>query len=87
MSDVSVSVSLPKETYELGAGLAKFVSSCRQAAQDGWQTHQDLPVLISSAIRDLIPALEGYDKVKGEAMKDPVGVAKAAIITLGEVLK
>lgn len=87
MSDVSVAVTLPKETYELGSGLAKFVGACRQSVQDGWQTHQDLPTVISSAIRDLIPALEGYDKIKGEALKDPVGVAKAAIITLGEVLK
>lgn len=78
-----ISVTVSKETIELMDGLAKFVGAVKTALKDGWQPGSDLPVLLSSTITDLVPALDGIDKVKEELLKEKAAFVRA--LTIGSV--
>lgn len=56
-----------KEAYELGSGLRNFVNKMREALKDGWQLDKDLPVALAAAMSDLIPAIQGVEKLPEEA--------------------
>lgn len=60
-----------KETVEFGEGLAKLVNATREALSDGWQTGEDLPAIITSAVSDLVPALQGMEKISDELKTVP----------------
>lgn len=62
----TVEVVVSKEAYELGQGIAKFVEAVKTATKDGFQVGQDVPPIISSALADLVPALDGAGKVGAE---------------------
>lgn len=70
MDIIKVEAEVSKEAYELGQGLAKFVGAFKQALEDGWQTGQDLPVILSSAMADLVPGFQGADKISLEMKED-----------------
>ena len=63
----TVTVTVTKEAHELGEGLAKFVAVAKKCVEDGFQAGQDIPPLMASAIADLVPALEGANKVGAES--------------------
>lgn len=63
-------IELSKETYELGQGLAMFVRSIKTATKDGFQYGDDLPDIINSAIRDIVPALDGVTSIGDEYSED-----------------
>ena len=63
-------IELSKETYELGEGLAKFVAAIKTSIKDGFQYGDDLPDIIDSAIRDVIPALDGASSIGDEYSED-----------------
>lgn len=65
MSQV-ISVQVQKEAYELGQGVAKFVGDLKQALSDGWQPGQDLPAILQATMADLIPAIQGVEKLGPE---------------------
>lgn len=87
METVEVTVKLPKETYELAKGLGAFGLVVKQALADGWQTGTDIPVIITSALIDLAPSIQGFDKIPDEASADPVGLGVALIEGLRPVFK
>ena len=70
MPKIKVEVEVSKEVHELGEGLKNFIAALKVALADGWQTDQDLPVLLASAMADLIPALQGIEKLPDEAKED-----------------
>jgi len=78
---VTVQVEVSKEAYELGQGVAKFVTATKAALADGWQAGQDLPAVMSSAISDLIPALEGVQQIPDEA-QDKQALVNALYLSL-----
>ena len=51
-------------------GLDCFVGALKKALSDGWQTGEDLPVVLSSAMADLLPALQGVEGVVDELKED-----------------
>ena len=63
---VEVKVQCAKEVLELGQGISAFVVAVGTAVKNGWQFESDLPVVIQSALRDLVPAMQGVEKIKGE---------------------
>lgn len=67
---MKVNVKVGKETYELEQGLVKFVRSCRLAMADGFQAGQDLPAMLTSALADLLPAIQGVEQLDDEAKGD-----------------
>lgn len=75
MEKVKVELELPKEVSELAAGLATFAVHAIKAVKDGFQPGQDLPVLLAAAIADLVPALNGVERLPAELKED-----KAAFI-------
>jgi hypothetical protein len=80
MSDkMKVEVEVSKETYELGKGVADFVAAVKQSQKDGWQVGSDVPALITAAMANLLPAMDGMSKVKDE-MADKAAFANACAL-------
>ncbi len=85
METTTVQVTLPKEAAELAEGIGKFVLAVREATKDGFQVGQDLPVLITSAMADLIPAIQGAEKIGAEFQLSKAGVVMAFALTGAKV--
>lgn len=81
MATKDVTVRCSKEAVEAGQGLAKFLFHVKQALADGWQVGSDLPAIITTAIGDLVPALQGIDKVGAELLEDRIAFANACALT------
>lgn len=75
-------ITKSKELDELGDGLVKFIGKCYLAKKDGWSYVNDLPVIISSAFRDLLPAIDGSGSIASELRDDKEVFAK----TIGMIL-
>ena len=71
VQELEITEKVCKESYELVSGLDKFVGAVTQALSDGWQPAQDIPVIISSAVIDLVPAIQGADKISAEYAQKP----------------
>jgi hypothetical protein len=65
---VIVQLEVSKETHELAVGLGKVVDAVKGALADGWQAGTDLPVVLTTVIADLIPAIQGVEKLKEEVV-------------------
>lgn len=61
-----IPVKVSKEAYELGQGIKKFIRDIKGALADGWQPGNDLPVILAATLADLIPALQGVEKLGSE---------------------
>lgn len=83
---MKVEVEVSKEIYEAGQGVAKFVKAMKDALKDGWQPGQDLPVAMSHAMTDLVPALNGISEVPAELAADRLAAAHAVSLSLCDVL-
>lgn len=79
LSKIEVQVS--KESYELGQGFVRFASAIKNALANGWQPSQDIPVLLTAAMTDLVPAFNGVDKVGTEFEEARAAFLKAWAIT------
>ena len=86
MAIKTVSVDVAKETYELAAGVAQFLSALKEAVSDGWDTGDDLPIMLESAIKHLFPAMEGITGIGDEFKADPAAVYKAVSVGLVDVI-
>ena len=75
-----ISIEVSKETYELGQGLAKFVMAVKEATDDGFSYGDDIPDIISSAVGDLLPALDGVSDIGKEFKEDPRVFAQTVLI-------
>lgn len=87
MQTVKIEIELPKEAYELAKGLGAFAAVVKKALADGWQMGADVPVIVSAALTELVPALNGVDMIGEEAKADPVGMGQALIEGLRPVFK
>jgi hypothetical protein len=81
MAKVKVTTEASKETYELLLGVAKMIKIVKGAAKDGFQPGSDIPVIIASAIGDLVPAIQGVELIKSEIAEDKVAFSNA--VSLG----
>lgn len=63
---IDVQTKASKEAYELGQGVFKFLSDVQKALADGWQPGQDVPLILSAALADLVPAMQGVEKLGAE---------------------
>lgn len=87
METIKVEIELPKEAYELAKGLGAFGAAVKAALADGWQIGQDMPVIITAAVANVVPALEGASAVTDEAKLDPVGFGQALAEGLKPIFK
>lgn len=79
MALAQVTLECSKELTELGQGLAKFLAAVKLATADGWQMGADLPAVISSAMAELVPAINGVTLIADEA-KDKKAFANAVAV-------
>ena len=77
MDYVKKEIELPKETCELADGIAKLVVAIKEAMADGWDTTQDVPALITTALAVLPGAIDGFDKIDDELKADKAAFAMA----------
>jgi hypothetical protein len=82
-----VQVDVSKEAYELGQGVAKFVGALAKALKDGWQVGSDLPVVVAATLGDLVPALQGVEKLPAEAMAETGPFATALFLGVADCVK
>jgi hypothetical protein len=66
----TVTVTVQKEAYDLAENLVKFLAEIKKALGDGWQPGQDLPVLFSALLADLVPALQAIPKMDAAKKED-----------------
>jgi hypothetical protein len=82
MAKVKLEVEVSKEAHELVQGLDKFVGALQDALKDGWQMGTDMPLLLSAAFTELVPAIQGCDQLGAEMAEDK----KAFVNALGNGL-
>lgn len=87
MATIEVTAEVSKEGYELGQGLVKFSDAIVKALKDGWQPGQDLPIVMLSALHDLVPALEGAQLIAKELGEDTAGLVRGLGITCGDLVE
>ncbi len=85
METVQKTVAVSKEVSELLEGLTKFAVVAKAALKDGFQAGQDLPPILSSALADLAPALQGAEAIKDEA-KETKEFAAAVALGVNELV-
>jgi hypothetical protein len=76
-------VQVTKEADELVAGIVKMILALKKAGSDGFDISNDLPVIIQAVLQDLLPAIQGLDKLDDEASENWVALVNA--FTLGAV--
>jgi len=81
---VSVEIEVSKEAYELGSGAARFIKAVKDALADGWETGQDLPLVVSALFAEMA-AIEGVDQLDDEYKEDPAAFAKAVMLGLSDI--
>lgn len=86
MAKKTVTTEVSKEAHELAEGLKETALAVRAALKDGWQTGQDVPVLVTAALAHLAPALQGVEQLKDEAKEDPAALAKAIALPVAELV-
>lgn len=80
---VNKTVQVSKEADELGEGLVQFLKDVRKALSDGWQPGADLPVFLQATIADLVPAVQGVEKL-GEELKENEEAFVSAFLLAGK---
>ena len=84
---MEVNVKVSKESWELGQGVARFIGTCVKASQDGWSYGDDIPTIVSSAISNLLPALDGISSIASELENDQEAFYNTVSLIGVEVLK
>jgi hypothetical protein len=82
---IQKTVEVSKEASELLEGLKKFIVAMKDALADGWQVGKDLPVVLTSALGDLAPSLQGVEQIPQEA-KDSKEFAAAVSLGLNDIV-
>jgi hypothetical protein len=63
---VDTQEKVSKEAHELAEGIANTVLSIQKALSDGWQPGQDLPIILNAVLLDLVPKIQGIEKLGSE---------------------
>jgi hypothetical protein len=87
MELVKVEVEVPKEAHELAQGIANVVAAVKVALADGWQAGTDLPILMTAALVELVPAVQGVEHLDDEAKAHPAAFSKALALGVADALE
>lgn len=80
MSQKDVSVSVASNVYDASQGVVSFAQALKQALEDGWLPSQDLPAILSEALRDFVPAFLKLDEAMKEFAEDPKSAISALAV-------
>lgn len=81
-----VEVAVAENSYDLMIKMAAFIAAVKTALADGWQMGSDLPVIVTAAIQDLVPAIQDGQKVGDEYAADKAAVIRAALLGAEEMI-
>jgi hypothetical protein len=87
MAKKNVTIEVSKEAYELSEGLANFAEAVVNEIRDngGWDMGDDLPAVISAAVTDLIPAIQGFQDISKEFQDDKKALLMGVMVNLGKM--
>ena len=80
-------IEVPEAADALGEKLANFIKVLDQALEDGWQTGSDLPVILSAAVVELVPALSQFKAASEDLKAYPYESGKAIALHLADIVK
>lgn len=86
MAKLDVTVSVEKETYELGQAVAGLVLAIKAKAKDGLNLGEVVAAL-SEEMGVLVKGVMGLDQVPAEAVESPGAMARAIALPLTDVLE
>lgn len=86
MNKVNLSTEVPKEIHELMVAVAKLVSEARKATADGFQLGQDLPMIVTAAMGDVMAGVAGVEKLGDEWKEDAPAFIKAILINAADIV-
>lgn len=84
---LKVESEVSKEAHELALAVCNVVRAVKAAMADGFQAGTDLPLIITAAITQLPPAIEGLDKIIDEAKESPLALAKAVSLPVLDLVE
>jgi hypothetical protein len=87
MAKLEATCEVSKEAYELLIGVAKIVEVVKASLADGFQPGSDIPVIIASAIGDLVPAIQGVELIKEEIAEDKVAFGNALVLGAAAIIQ
>jgi len=85
MATVDRTVKCSKELTELGDGVAKFLKILKEESKDGLDV-SDIPTVLSSAMTDLLPAMEGVSVISQEATHDREAFINASALAGAKII-
>jgi len=74
---VDKTVQVSKEASELGDGIVKLVGDVRKALADGFQAIPDTAAIGLAVYADLIPAIQGVEKMSDELKESKIAFLNA----------
>jgi hypothetical protein len=80
-------IQVPEAVDVAGEKLANFLKAVDKAIEDGWQAGQDLPVLLSAAVVDLVPAIASMKGAAEDLKAHPYASGKALVIHVADALE
>lgn len=83
----TISVEVPENVYALGEALKGMVAAVDQAVSDGWQPGVDIPVIITAAFQNLVPAIQSVKGASDEVKSAPFESAKALELAVTDIVK
>ena len=86
MNKVNLSTEVPKEIHELMVAVAKLMSEARKATADGFQLGQDLPLIVTASMGDVMAGVAGVEKLGDEWKEDPAAFIKAVLINAADIV-
>lgn len=84
---IDVTVKMPKNSYELGQHLAKFVNAVKLALKDGFQAGNDMPPLMLAAYKELVPAVDNVKGVGDDIKAEGIATAQAFLCAADAIVK
>lgn len=87
MEVVQRSIDVPKAADAVGENLASFVMAIDKALEDGWDLSQDLPVILTAAMGNLVPAIQQAKDAGADFNADPYMSAKAISVHAMDIVK
>lgn len=82
----SVTVEVAEATYDLVSHVAVFLAEAYSAAADGFQPLHDVPVVLQSAMINLVPQMTKVSAVLAEAKADIASCVYAVLVAAKPVL-
>jgi hypothetical protein len=77
MSTKMVSVSVEDKSYDVGQAVVQIVKAAKDALADGFQPGQDIPVILTSAISQLVTILGDAPSIPVESSDDLAAFIKS----------